>query len=147
MFSNLQQCAIGPSDHSDNTSIYLSPGQVKLLYTQTFHIRNAVLHVDFLRDVRVKSIIICSTQIPQPETVFVPAIALGVIKLTIQTPEELRILVHMTSIPDPMTSLLVSEKGLSEQAVEMIHSHNQRHRYMFGPTANQVQLFYHSDQC
>lgn len=109
MFPNLRQFAIGPSRYleMEHTSMHLNSGQIRLRNVHTFHMSNAILHVDSLREVHVESIIMLHIQRPQLDTVFVPALPSGVINLTIQTSEKVRILVYMTLIPDSVISLVL----------------------------------------
>ena len=146
MFPNLSCLTIGGSRYLEmmNNLMHLNPGQLRLRNVRSLQMCNAILHVDSLRDAHVKIMYMSYTQIPQLDTtnVLIPVLPPGFSKLIIQTVEDVRLLVCMTSIPDSMRSLVLPFGFLSEQAVELLHSHNQRLRYLFGPTTKQLRLFY-----
>lgn len=119
----------------------LVPGQITLRHTDRLVIYNAALHVDSLRDARAHSIVLRLHR----EFTIVPVIADGVNALIVHTDWDLNVDVHLTSIPDSLTHIQVLEKNLSTQALEMIHSHNQRLRYVGGPNAVQVHVSYAND--
>jgi hypothetical protein len=146
MFPNLNHLTIGGNRDMEMPTLmhHINPGQLKLRNARKITTCNAIFHVDSLRESRVEYINMSYTQRPQLDSinVFVPVLPSGFSELIIHTVENVRILVYMTSIPDSMTLLVLPYGFLSEQAAELLHSHNQRLRYMFGPTTKQVELVY-----
>ena len=136
----LQLCQITSSDFADKPYVYLEPGQLKLRNTEILSIRNAVLHADSLRDAHVETISLRFCQDDRPISMIVPVIADGVDLLTVHAALAAPGGIHLASVPDSLTKLRIPQNELSVPAMEMLHVHNQRLRYMHGPNAAQSQL-------
>lgn len=139
---HLQWCSLTPT-------VPLLPGQITLRHTDRLIINDAVLHVDSLRDAHAHEIVLRLCR----ESTIVPAIADGVNVLTVHIDYDFGVdtppgTVHLTSIPDSLTDIRVPENDLSTLSLEMLHSHNQRLRYIDGPNAIQTRLIYfHRRRC
>lgn len=127
---------------SDNP---IQPGQIKLRHTDVLLIYRTVLHVDSLRNAHAQKIVLRFCRSISSSTIVVPVIANGVSVLTVHSDATtLPEIVHLASIPDSLTHIRVPENDLSMQALEMLHSHNQRLRYTFGPNAVQTHLIHYN---
>ena len=124
---------------SDFQSRYLHANQLTLRNTNRLRIRHRKLDVDSLRNINVTEMRLTKCTSYNDGAFILPRLA-NVQRLTIIPEGRIPGDIHLTNIPESLQILRVPWGELSDQALDMIHSHTQRLRYINGQNSVTLQV-------